>query len=1420
MAEFKLGRIRFIWKGTWSDGTSYVRDDIVAYGGKTFICILAHTASADLETDLTDIQPKWEQFGDGLAWRGGWQVATYYKVNDIVSNGGFLYICNNGHTSNADILLGLEANISDWDLFAEGISYAGNWGTNTKYKINDIVKYGASTYICSTAHTSAATAELGLEDNLGDWQLFSEGFDWKSIWAVSTRYKPNDIVNYYGHLYVCSIGHTSQALEADGLEADSNNWQSFYDGINYRQEWTPATRYTVNDIVKNGPGLWICTAPHTATAVFASDESNWEVFLPGLEFEDSWNNSTTYQIGDIVTYGGFTYVSKTNHSGSTPSTTPADWDLFITGFRLIGDWDTTTNYRIGDVVRLNGYSYLANADNLNQQPPNTSYWDKLNEGLFWKNAWADATAYVLGDVVSYNNNAYIVVQAHTSDAASNRPDLDLTGTFWNIVSATAEETALTADGDILYYSGAGPARLPIGEPGQILAVNSAGTAPEWKNFGLIDNVYYVSKNGTDADGYGTTLDRPYATVKYACDTILNATTRANAKYLLDQNYDFIADETVEWVDYQVTNEIAPFTSAFTYDKAKCRRDIKLITRSLAYDISHGGNVEARKMAKSYFTDAGLSYISGQTSETVAAINYHLEVVDAVLSNVAPAVNYQTQNGVADPSTQTIDGSYTEEVDAESTYDSLASLITTAITDGNLTSLPAEQTVHNTVFIKTGEFEEQLPIVVPSHTALVGDELRSTRIKPAASFETADMFRVRNGCGLRNMTLRDLSGSLGAPNSYGTSRPSAGAYVSLDPGEGTDDSLAWIHNKSPYIQNVTTFGTGCVGLKVDGDLHDGGNDSIVANDFTQILSDGIGYWVTDLGRSELVSVFTYYCHIGYLSENGGKIRATNGNNSYGTFGSVAEGIDSTEVPNTGAVNNFYSEAIVYNTFTDGDRILALEFANSGINYTTADYTIIGEGVGASVASSNIRTNGVFEVRLLNTNDEFGGDGYTSAFNTAQSGSSTSITISATDLANSADYVGMAIYIEDGLGVGQYGYIDTFNAGTKIASIKKMSDDTAGWDHLVPGTAVEATLDQTTQYRIEPRITFADPVSGITARGRIRIASEKLFQITIFEPGSGYDPLNPPTVTITDPTNTVDAPLEVRVGSGTLAQPTWTDRGAGYETATVSIDGDGFADIKQNGKFVYVDGLLEEPLPGSNLQIAGDSNIYKLVQVFELDGAGPYSARLQVSPEIPVDQEPADGAAVTLRIRYSQVRLTGHDFLDIGTGNFADTNYPGIPVNNPNPNNETVEGGGGRVFYTSTDQDGNFRVGDLFTVEQATGTATLDADNFSVSGLQELQLGSVSLGGTSATIREFSTDGTFAADSDNIVPTQRAIRTYINAQIGGGSATLNVNTLVSGNIQITGNTISTTDGSAITVGATTDFTQGVSGTPLALQYFLNA
>ena len=29
MAEFKLGRIRFVWKNTWAGSTTYYKDDVV-----------------------------------------------------------------------------------------------------------------------------------------------------------------------------------------------------------------------------------------------------------------------------------------------------------------------------------------------------------------------------------------------------------------------------------------------------------------------------------------------------------------------------------------------------------------------------------------------------------------------------------------------------------------------------------------------------------------------------------------------------------------------------------------------------------------------------------------------------------------------------------------------------------------------------------------------------------------------------------------------------------------------------------------------------------------------------------------------------------------------------------------------------------------------------------------------------------------------------------------------------------------------------------------------------------------------------------------------------------------------------------------------------------------------------------------------
>jgi hypothetical protein len=147
--------------------------------------------------------------------------------------------------------------------------------------------------------------------------------------------------------------------------------------------------------------------------------------------------------------------------------------------------------------------------------------------------------------------------------------------------------------------------------------------------------------------------------------------------------------------------------------------------------------------------------------------------------------------------------------------------------------------------------------------------------------------------------------------------------------------------------------------------------------------------------------------------------------------------------------------------------------------------------------------------------------------------------------------------------------------------------------------------------------------------------------------------------------------------------------------------------------------------------------------------------------------ADNEEADVTSSFSNVRLTGHDFLDIGTGDFTTTNYPGGPSQPADQADEVTETNGGRVYFSSTDQKGDFRVGDLFRIEQATGVATLNADAFDLSGLSELQLGSIGaeLG---ATINEFSTDETLSNDSNSAVPTERAVRGYLTRDKAGTGA----------------------------------------------------
>ena len=161
---------------------------------------------------------------------------------------------------------------------------------------------------------------------------------------------------------------------------------------------------------------------------------------------------------------------------------------------------------------------------------------------------------------------------------------------------------------------------------------------------------------------------------------------------------------------------------------------------------------------------------------------------------------------------------------------------------------------------------------------------------------------------------------------------------------------------------------------------------------------------------------------------------------------------------------------------------------------------------------------------------------------------------------------------------------------------------------------------------------------------------------------------------------------------------------------------------------------------------------------VDNIVTYESTYSIKAAVPVRTA---GATGSLTIRIALTRVTGHDLLEIGTGSYADTNYPneiyGQSVNALNDNDETDERDVGRVFYVTTDQFGNFNVGPYFRVDQGTGRVTFSAA-IALSNLDGIGFK------RGVPISEFSTDSSFGDNATDTVPTENAARIYIERRLG--------------------------------------------------------
>ena len=233
MSEFKISRLRFSWAGEWSDTTAYNKDEVVQFEGKAYVCLIPHTASGfynDLNDIFpkwelmmtgqtwkgpwtqfgvysldnivvfggvvykcneahsagaffdTDID-KWDTYAESKTWASEWVSSYQYGIGDIVRYGGSTYECTVSHTSASTDLLGLEDDYTQvddsteiyWKLLQFGVQYRGEYNTSTqdstqtRYKLNDLVKYGPSIYECIRGHapTIPEVTDFGVYTSTG-----------------------------------------------------------------------------------------------------------------------------------------------------------------------------------------------------------------------------------------------------------------------------------------------------------------------------------------------------------------------------------------------------------------------------------------------------------------------------------------------------------------------------------------------------------------------------------------------------------------------------------------------------------------------------------------------------------------------------------------------------------------------------------------------------------------------------------------------------------------------------------------------------------------------------------------------------------------------------------------------------------------------------------------------------------------------------------------------------------------------------------------------------------------------------------------------------------------------------------------------------------------------------------------------------
>jgi hypothetical protein len=863
--------------------------------------------------------------------------------------------------------------------------------------------------------------------------------------------------------------------------------------------------------------------------------------------------------------------------------------------------------------------------------------------------------------------------------------------------------------------------------------------------------------------------------------VTNAGSYTEAAHILTHNKNYLIEESIAFMNAANTD------FGVTFNEAVFRADYDKLIIALINDLTFGGESNSLEIQSDYFlaldTDDPLTKFGDSSSER--AVKASLENLSTIITNLFA--------GSASSATDAVYTSYTQG--------------STAVT--NIVLPNTSETAEAGATAAMQALITKINFVFDGVTPEGGGAFGATNFNPPKLNKYIDAFLLNDGCTMENITIQehesfgvvlDPDGQILTRSPYiancsniiqstNTKSFAGGAYIDSfagnipitirgNSGVFTDETgsvslsstVLWIESSDYDVLGDSTITTAqglklrepqlpsvfyvdgvryqvnafsnydqglgrCVvyldsstpyagAVDVDTAIQAGGTRTVVINNFAQINDLGYGIVANNGAQINVSDTEATYNQAAFYSKDGSIVNVGNSTATFGKFGLVAEGADPNIIPDAVTLlDNMIQPAKVYTTYLGNNTETSVKI-----------YDVV----------SAPKEGGILTIATQN------GDSSDTAYNykidtvtqTGDTGGNPDISATVYELFLEADDISSSDF---------YGALQTALATDQLVEIRDsrqfIFDGVASPStlNIKPNTTITFTESTNTAYSSELFATTDNYANNLTAT-QTRTQFDKGFDYielipSVANTNSGRgDAVGDTTLAI----EVLTADDQARIAAGGVIF-VWAGK-------THEITSNSYTDFTTYATIDFTDIGTDlhapNPAPGAGLAQSVNENQPNTL----------YAGLKAAAP-----------ASITEKTAI--LNSVGTKFSKVGAGSFNDSNFPnlilGDPVDNSDPTTftdspaatkgEVWERTQGRVFWTSTDQFGVFRVGQFFNIDQATGTTTISSG---IGLTNATALGFT----TGTTITEFSVDDGFVDNSDDAVPTEKAIRRYIDRRLG--------------------------------------------------------